>query len=67
MMGGFKIKNICLLVCLSVVGCTSYKLPVETENHPAFSNTEITQIQLSPILDLDENNPDVEGDVEKDD
>ena len=39
-----------LLILFS--GCASYKIPVETDNHPATADSEISQIELSPILNL---------------
>ena len=64
-MSGSRIKIVYFLACLLITGCTSYKLPIQTENHPASSDTVTSQIKLSPILDLDENknHEDCETDV----
>ena len=47
-----------LLIVFLGAGCTSYKIPIQTDNHPASSDVEITQIELSSILDINENNHD---------
>lgn len=39
---------------LFMTGCASYKIPLETQNHPATSAGEVSQIELSPILDISE-------------
>ena len=51
------IKKIALSSCLIVVAsCTSYRIPIQTENHPASTDAVVYQIELSPILDINENN-----------
>lgn len=35
-----------------MAGCTSYKIPIQTENHPASTYVEVSQIELSSLLDL---------------
>lgn len=50
------IKSIALSSCFIVVAsCTSYRLPIQTENHPASTDAVVYQIELSPILDINEN------------
>ncbi len=56
-MGKYRLKITCFLSFLLLVGCTSYRIPIQVENHPASSDTAITQVQLSSILDLNESIP----------
>lgn len=45
------------LIVLCMTGCTSYNIPIQTKNHPASSTTSVTQIELSPLLEIKEENP----------
>ncbi|PCI95518.1 hypothetical protein COB11_01920 [Candidatus Aerophobetes bacterium] len=49
-----SIKSIALLTLLFTTGCTSTKIPIQTQNHPASSINETYQIELSSILDIQE-------------
>lgn len=33
-------------------GCTSYQIPLQTSSHPASSGVPVVQVELSPILNL---------------
>lgn len=47
------LKNIIFFVLIFfVAGCARYKIPVQTENHPASIQAEVAQIELSSILNL---------------
>jgi len=46
------IKNSFLFIFL--LGCTEYKVPIQTDNHPASSDALTSQIELSPILDINQ-------------
>lgn len=35
-------------------GCSTYKIPVQTENHPASLGTATCEIHLSPVLEIGE-------------
>ena len=50
-----SVKTIFFLMLLCMAGCACYKIPIQTQNHPASSNAKISQIELSPILDISEN------------
>ncbi|CCB87808.1 unknown protein (plasmid) [Simkania negevensis Z] len=50
------IKIVFFVILFFVTGCASYKIPIQTQNHPASSNAKISQIELSPILDIPESN-----------
>jgi len=52
-----KLKDIYFLSLFFLVGCTTYKVPIQAENHPASSDSKIVQIKLSPILDLKRDKP----------
>lgn len=53
----FSAKPVLFLISLFVMGCASYKVPIQMQNHPASSDAEVSQIELSPILDLIETTP----------
>ncbi len=52
-----KLKIVYFCSCLFLVGCASYKVPIQVENHPASTDAEIVQVKLSPILDLKNGKP----------
>lgn len=54
-MGRLVIKAVCFLPFFFITGCAYYKIPVQTHNHPASSNAIVSQLELSPILDIDQN------------
>ena len=56
-----SIKIIFSLALFFMTGCASYKIPIQTQNHPAISNAKVSQIELSSILDIPES-----SDIEKD-
>lgn len=48
------IKIVCLLAFVSILtGCAHYQVPALTHDHPACPDISSTQIQLSPILEID--------------
>ena len=47
-------KTICFLLPLFMTGCASYKIPIQTQNHPASSNAKVSQVVLSPLLEISE-------------
>ncbi len=50
------IKLVFFVILLFTCGCESYKIPMQTSNHPASSDSSVSQIELSPILDIDKSN-----------
>ena len=44
-----------------VCGCTNYKVPIQTKDHPASTCVEVVQVSLSKVLDIDENHVGDEG------
>ncbi len=55
-MGRYAIKLSLLLTLIYCAGCSNYKVPIETENHPASPNAPLSQIELSPLLEINESN-----------
>jgi len=53
-MNSYAIKAAFLLGLIFFTGCASYHIPCQTQDHPASSNAPVSQIELSPILDLEE-------------
>lgn len=49
-------KKIYLLMFFFLVSCATYKLPIQTKDHPASTNTKTSSIELSPILDINKEN-----------
>lgn len=49
-------KNLVLFVFICLVGCTKYNIPIQTKNHPASSKTASLEIELSSVLDIEEDN-----------
>lgn len=48
-------KNLLLLILtFFLTGCTKFAVPIQTQTHPATSNQPISIIELSPLLDLNE-------------
>lgn len=41
-----------LVALLFVTGCARYQIPVQNDRHPASSHVEVSQIELSPVLDI---------------
>lgn len=53
-MGELSIKTIFFLFTVGLTGCASYKIPIETDNHPSTTSETISRIELSPLLDIPE-------------
>ncbi len=51
-MNSYIIKFTFLLIFLFFTGCASYKIPIQSDSHPASSDATVSQIELSPILDI---------------
>lgn len=51
-MNRLSIRIIFISFLIIMVGCASYKIPIQTENHPASAYVEVPQIELSALLDL---------------
>ncbi len=41
-----------LTLCLFSTGCSSYKIPIKTTDHPTNIHSATTCIKLSPLLDI---------------
>lgn len=51
-MSWLPVQTIFFVSLLFLAGCANYKVPLQTENHPASSHTHVSQIELSSILDV---------------
>ncbi len=52
-----------LFILPFLIGCASYKIPIQTTDHPATPGAATSQIELSSILEINETNIiEVEGD-----
>lgn len=51
-MGDLSIKTVFFLFIFCLTGCANYRIPIETDNHPSMISETISQIQLSPLLDI---------------
>lgn len=45
-------RFILLITLLFFSGCSSYKIPIQTENHPASPDIAVYDIHLSPVLEI---------------
>jgi len=50
------LKETIIFLVLFLTSCASYKIPIQTTDHPASTGLEAPQVELSPILDINENN-----------
>lgn len=58
----FNVKKLFFLVILFISGCTSYQIPIQTDNHPASTAIKVSQTELSPILNIDPEGKDTNHD-----
>lgn len=45
-----------LLIIPFLTACANYEIPIQTKCHPASSDASVSQIELSPILTINEKN-----------
>lgn len=50
----FIIKSLVLLILVFASACSKYNIPVQTQNHPASPEGITFEIELSPLLDIDD-------------
>ena len=48
--------SVILILLFSIVGCSSYKIPIDSYNNPAATSKKNIEIELSPILNISQTN-----------